>query len=87
MTFKSKTCVFALLVAVALSHPISVMGEEGGSHKVLDAVVAHGAGGLMVRTPQGATYQLNEGTPVTVELNEAGTVIDLHRADPDPSQP
>lgn len=51
----------------------------------------------MIKTEGGTPYQLNEyypllhqeantkaleeGANVTVELNEAGTVIDLHRAD------
>lgn len=33
------------------------------------------------------TKGLAEGTPVTVELNEAGTVIDLHRTESGPRKP
>ncbi len=69
-------------------------GEEG-SHRFVTGKLVHMGKmekEIKLQTPQGEqvfpllrqefkTKRLEEGAQVTVELNEAGTVIDLHRAD------
>lgn len=69
-------------------------GQEGNHQFVTGKLIHVGKmkNKIKLQTPEGEkifplahlgtkTKALAEGTPVTVELNEAGTVIDLHRAE------
>ena len=66
-------------------------GEQRESHQTISGVVTTAAGGLAIKTPQGATYQVNEtqakrhghepfkkGDHVRLVLNENNTVIEVH---------
>jgi hypothetical protein len=69
-------------------------GQEGNHRFVTGKLIYVGKmkNEIKLQTPEGEkifplahleikTKGLAEGTPVTVELNEAGTVVDLHRAE------
>jgi hypothetical protein len=69
----------------------SATDEQRDSHKPISGVVTKAASGLVIKTPQGTTYQVNEnqskrhghepfkeGDQVTFLLNENNTVIDVH---------
>jgi hypothetical protein len=71
------------------------LAGQAGKHRFVTGKLVHVGKmkqEIKLQTPQGEqvfpllhqetkTKALEEGTQVTVELNEAGTVIDLHRAD------
>ena len=83
-----------LFVAVLMSTPyVAYTAPEGhhSSHQSVSGVVVKQGNGLAVKTPGGATYQVNEnasrrhghaefkeGDEVTVVLDENNTAIDLH---------
>jgi hypothetical protein len=86
---------FALIGTVlVLVPPIHATTETEGpprGHLKISGVVTQKAGSLAVKSPDGATYQLNpnasmrhghepfkEGDEVTVLLNENNAVIDIH---------
>jgi hypothetical protein len=89
----SRTCV-PLLMAVVITMPFVVEAATEGQHeghKSMTGVVIKKDNALAVKTPDGATYQVNEnasrrhehepfkaGDEVTVMLDENNTVIDLH---------
>jgi hypothetical protein len=83
----------SLLIAAMLGIPAAANSAEKkhGGHKEVTGVVVQKAGGLAVKTPDGATYQGNpnisrrhghepfkEGDEVTVLLDENNMVIDMH---------
>jgi quercetin dioxygenase-like cupin family protein len=66
-------------------------GEQRENHQTISGVVTTAAGGLAIKTPQGATYQVNEnlakrhghepfkdGDHVRLVLNENNTLIEVH---------
>lgn len=83
---------FILIGAVLGIPAVSDSAEERhGSHKQATGVVIQKAGALAVKTPDGATYQLNsnialrkgqepfkEGDEVSVLVDENNIVIDMH---------
>jgi hypothetical protein len=83
----------SMLIATMFVFPtVSNSGEEQhGSHKKATGVVVQKSGALAVKTPDGATYQVNanvarrhkqepfkEGDEVTVLVDENNMVIDMH---------
>jgi hypothetical protein len=90
----SSHIMFAAVMAAALSIPATMTYAEKGSppgHRELQGVVIEKAGALAVKTPDGATYQLNEsrsrrhgheppkvGDEVTVVLDENNIVSEIH---------
>jgi hypothetical protein len=90
-TFFFSILLSAMLVCSVTSS--AATAEQRENHKTLSGVVTKAAGGLAIKTPQGATYQVNEnqskrhghdsfkeGDQVTLVLNENNTVIDVHPA-------
>ena len=90
----SSQFMFAALMAAALGFPATAISAEQGAHpghRELQGVVVEKAGALAVKTPDGATYQLNEsrskrhgheppkvGDEVTVVLDENNLVSEIH---------
>jgi hypothetical protein len=87
--------LFLLIGTVLVFGPvIQAASEKGGpprGHKKTSGVVVKKAGALAIKTPDGATYQINplvaerhghaahkEGDEVSVLLDENNTVIDMH---------
>ena len=86
--FAAFILIGAMLGIPAVSHSAE---EQHGSHKQDTGVVIQKAGALAVKTPDGATYQLNpnralrhghepfkEGDEVSVLVDENNIVIDMH---------
>ena len=87
----------ALLGGMLAAPAVSNSAEEHRTgHKKLSGVVTQKAGALAVKTPDGATYQLNEnaakrhghepfkeGDEVTLMVDENNAVIDIHKAGED----
>jgi hypothetical protein len=88
------TFLFCILLPGMLVYSVtssSATGEQREGHKAISGVAMKTVGGLAIKTPDGATYQLNknqakrhghepfkEGDHVTLLLNENNTVIDVH---------
>lgn len=85
--------VASTLIATMIAIPtVSNSAEEQqSSHKKATGVVVHKSGALAIKTPDGATYQVNpnvsrrhghepfkEGDEVSVLLDENNMVIDMH---------
>lgn len=86
--------VLPVLIGLILGIPAvasSATEEQRGSHKQVTGVVIQKAGALAVKTPDGATHQLNpnrafrhgheafkEGDEVSVLVDENNIVIDMH---------
>lgn len=81
------------LLGAVLALPVitSSAAEQVERHKTVSGVVEKGSGALVVKTAQGATYQLNEnksrrhghepfkaGDEVTAVIDENNYVIDMH---------
>jgi len=81
-----------LILGAMLTIPrIAYAEEQKGSHQTLSGVVVKQSTGLAVKTPNGATYHLNEnqsrrhghttfkeGDEVTALVDENNLVIDVH---------
>lgn len=83
-----------LSLAAVLAMPCLVLAAAEGqhsSHRTLSGVVAKKGNNLVVKTPDGATYQANEnaslrhghepfkeGDEVTVMVDENNAIIDMH---------
>ena len=98
---KTRTSLYVLALALlgVLAAPVvssSATDENRAGHKKVSGVVTQKAGALAVKTPDGATYQLNEnasrrhghepfkeGDEVTVMVDENNAVIDIHKAGED----
>ena len=92
--YLNRKCVpllMALLITVPCVAEAATEGQHEG-HKSMTGVVITKGNALSVKTPDGATYQVNEnasrrhghepfkeGDEVTLVLDENNTVIDLHR--------
>lgn len=84
--------VCALLLLTVILIPCTAQAEERSSaHRTFAGVVVKQGTGLAVKTPDGATYQVNEnqshrhghaafkeGDEVSVVVDENNTAIDLH---------
>lgn len=93
MTRLSQYFLLSLLVG-ALGMPAvasAAIDEHQGNHKKMTGVVMQKAGALVVKTPDGATFQLNpktaerhghepfkEGDEVSIVVDENNLVVDLH---------
>jgi len=83
---------FALIVLFCLTSALSLAADTTAAHKKQTGVVTKtGPESLAIKTPEGTTYQLNEGLSkrhghaalkegeeVTFVLDENNTVIDVH---------
>jgi hypothetical protein len=85
---------FFILLSAMLGYSVaasSATDEQREGHKSMSGVVTKAKGGLVIKTAQGTTYQLNEnrakahghepfkeGDKVTFALDENNTLIDVH---------
>jgi hypothetical protein len=82
--------VLSSMVAYSVTSSSATV-DERQSHQIINGVVTKAAGGLVIKTPQGTRYQLNErqakrhehvpfkeGDHVTFVLDENNSVIDVH---------
>ncbi|MBX3300644.1 MAG: hypothetical protein KF693_00355 [Nitrospira sp.] len=87
-----RLCALLLLLGAVIMVPRIVHAEEQqSSHRTFSGVVVKQGTGLVVKTPDGATYQVNEkqshqhghaafkeGDRVSVVVDENNTAIDVH---------
>lgn len=88
-----RTCISLFVAALVTMPYVAYSAAEGqhSSHKAVSGVVVKQGNGLAVKTPEGATYQINEnnslrhghapfkeGDEVTVVVDENNAAIDLH---------
>jgi len=84
-------CALLLVGAVIMMPRMAHTEQQQSSHRTLSGVVVKQGTGLAVKTPDGASYQVNEnqshrhghaafkeGDEVSVVVDENNTAIDLH---------